>query len=133
MSFHHSWIAGVFAIFAMSLSGCTGSDNPVASAGGVVTLGSKPVPDLVVTFTPIPGETKFQGKAGMTGKTATGRTDASGKFSLSTYKIGDGALIGKHKVTVALDGTVTTPPGKLTQDIWEVKPGSNNFDIELKK
>lgn len=134
MPFQCSWIAAAFGCLVISLSGCTGSNNPVAKAGGVVTLDNKPVPDLVVTFTPIPGETQFQGEAGMTGKTASGRTDSNGKFTLSTYEIGDGALIGKHKVTVALDGTVTTPPGNVPKDYTlEVKPGGNNFDIQLKK
>ncbi len=34
------------------------------------------------------------------GRPATGITDAQGKFSLETMKPGDGALVGKHKVTV---------------------------------
>lgn len=112
----------------LGVAGCGSSgEHGVASAGGTVTLDGKPVPELVVTFTP-------QAAAGSTnpGKSATGRTDAEGKFTLSTYNMGDGAIVGTHQVTVNLDGPDPTPPGKLPDNFTlEVKPGSNNFDIKL--
>lgn len=108
--------------------GCgSGGEFGVASAGGTVTLNDKPVPDLVVTFTP-------QAAAGNAnpGKSATGRTDAQGKFTLSTYSMGDGAIVGTHKVTVNLDGPNPKPPGKLPKDFaLEVKSGKNDFEVKL--
>jgi hypothetical protein len=34
------------------------------------------------------------------GRPATGRTDTAGRFSLTTFKTNDGAMIGQHTVTV---------------------------------
>ena len=112
----------------LSAIGCGGGgEHGVAKAGGTVTLDGKPVPDLVVTFTP-------QAPAGTAtpGKSATGRTDAEGKFTLSTYQMQDGAIVGNHQVAVSLDGPNPTPPGKVPDNfVLEVKPGTNNFEIKL--
>lgn len=115
-------------VLLLGTLGCSGGGEfGVASAGGTVTLNDQPVPDLVVTFTP-------QAVAGSTdpGKSATGRTDAQGKFTLSTYTMEDGAIVGTHQVAVSLDGPNPTPPGRLPDNfVLEVKPGSNNFEIKL--
>lgn len=116
------------SVVLTSAIGCSSSGEfGTASASGTVTLNGQPVPDLVVTFTPKPA-------AGNTnpGKSATGRTDAQGKFTLSTYSMGDGAIVGSHQVAVSLDGPNPTPPGKLPDNyILEVKSGSNDFEITL--
>jgi hypothetical protein len=57
---------------------------------GKVTLDGQPVEGASVQFVPI-GE----------GQPAFGTTDASGVFTLSTFKQGDGALKGEYKVTVS--------------------------------
>jgi len=56
---------------------------------GVVTYKGLPVPDAQVTFSP-------QGA----GQAAFGRTDAEGKYSLTTFESGDGATVGRYKVAV---------------------------------
>jgi hypothetical protein len=115
-------------VLLVTAIGCGDSgEHGVASAGGTVTLDGKPVPDLVVTFTPQAGAA-----GGNPGKSATGRTDAAGKFTLSTYKVGDGAIVGSHQVAVSLDGPNPTPPGKVPDNyVLEVKPGKNDFEIKL--
>ncbi len=124
----------VFSFLAISLLGCGGVDNPVAPVNGVVTLNGKPVADMVVTFTPIPGKTATVGEDNQPGKSATGNTDAEGKFTLSTYDRNDGALVGEHKVTVFGSGPDPTPPGKLPKDFtMEVQPGTNDIEIQLAK
>jgi hypothetical protein len=55
----------------------------------VVTLGGQPLEGAAVTFTPVEG-----------GRPATGATDAQGRFRLSTFDPGDGAVLGEHVVTV---------------------------------
>lgn len=113
-------------VLLLGTVGCgSGGEHGVAKAGGTVTLDGNPVPELVVSFTP-----QSTG-GGNPGKSATGRTDAQGKFTLSTYEMGDGAVIGKHQVMVSLDGPDPTPPGQLSENIVEVKSGTNDFDFKL--
>jgi hypothetical protein len=58
----------------------------VAKVTGNVTVAGQPTADILVTFTPA------------TGRPATGKTDASGNFTLSTFSANDGAVPGSHKV-----------------------------------
>ena len=41
--------------------------------------------------------------AGQRGRVALGLTDNDGRFTLTTYKDGDGAIVGRHTVTVGLN------------------------------
>jgi hypothetical protein len=49
---------------------------------------------------------------------------------LSTYDRGDGALIGKHRVSVTVDDTVRLDCRKKVI-VVEVHPGNNELNIEL--
>lgn len=60
----------------------------VAKVYGTVTLDGKPLGKGVVIFTP------------EAGRGATGLIQPDGRYSLETYKPGDGAVLGKHRVTV---------------------------------
>ena len=73
-------------------AGCGGSGGleGLTNVTGTVTYQGKPVEGATVAFTP-----EGQGRA------ASGRTDASGKFSLTTLNANDGAVPGKYKVAVA--------------------------------
>ncbi|MGQ9576185.1 MAG: hypothetical protein ACUVUC_12785 [Thermoguttaceae bacterium] len=78
----------VLAVLAWA-GGCTRSGRPrTVKVVGTVTHKGKPVEGAMVTF--IPPE----------GRPASGITDVSGKFELSTFRSGDGALPGKHVVTI---------------------------------
>ena len=55
---------------------------------GIVTFQGSPLAEADVAFTP------------KGGRPATGRTDAAGRFTLTTYKTNDGAMNGQHTVTV---------------------------------
>jgi hypothetical protein len=80
-----------------------------------------------VIFSPLPkAETDRE-----SGKAAAGGTDADGRFVLSTYKPGDGALIGKHRVSVTIDNTAPAPCGHSKVVMLEVKAGPNEFEIEM--
>jgi hypothetical protein len=81
---------------AMSLVGCGGQAGPkLYSAGGKVTYQGQPVKNATVVFQPDKGPV------------ATGTTDESGKFTLSTGP-GSGAVEGKYQiaVTAVSGGTV---------------------------
>lgn len=54
----------------------------------MVLYRGQPLAEVVVTFTP------------ELGRPAVGTTDAAGRFALSTYRRGDGAVPGRHQVTV---------------------------------
>ena len=75
------------------LIGCSGggsADVGAVSVSGTVTLDGQPVEGATVAFSP----------AGQEGRSATGKTDASGKFTLTTVEAGDGAVPGSYAVVV---------------------------------
>ncbi len=88
-------VAGAFAV--LLLAGCQKSDT--VSVTGTVTLNGTPVEQAEVMFNPK-----------TTGRFATGVTDASGKFTLSTAKPNDGALPGEYIVTLAEHYPPDKPP-----------------------
>ena len=77
----------VATLCAASVAGCTPSETVEVS--GVLTLKGQPIDQAEVMFNPI---TK--------GRLASGVTDASGKFKLSTLKPDDGAMPGEYIVTL---------------------------------
>src|SRR5262249_37913654 len=109
---------------AAFLAGCEPTLAPVK---GRVTCNGKPVAEAQITFDPVP---KNEGDRDA-GKPGTGFTDAAGNDRLTTFHAGDGALVGPHRVSVVLDNT---NPARCTREkrlTWEVKPGTNQVDIEL--
>lgn len=88
---------------------------PTVPASGVVTYKGAPVADADVAFQPTATD----------GKTAHGRTDAQGKFSLKTYISGadqaDGAVKGDYKVTVTKIAAVSNAasPGDAMKKMME--------------
>lgn len=80
---------GILAALGLALPGCGPSYPETIPVSGTVTLAGKPVAGAAVVFTPEEGHP------------ATGTTDSAGQFELSTFQLGDGALPGKHRVTVA--------------------------------
>lgn len=122
--------------------GCGRSGQfPTAKVTGTVTVNGKPVEGAILTFYPEAGKTA---KA-EAGKAAMGITDAQGKFELSTYRQGDGAVVGKHRVSiVGKEGraemgnaaTKFTIPTKYhfphTSGLnQEIKSGDNKVDLPL--
>lgn len=70
-------------------SGCFGQKGlETAPVTGVVTYNGKPLPYGSVSFRP------------QAGSPATGEIQSDGTFSLSTYRNGDGAIVGTHQVSV---------------------------------
>jgi hypothetical protein len=71
------------------LAGCSRGDRPVARVSGVVTYNGKPLTTGTVMFVPIES-----------GPPAYGKIEPDGRYKLSTYSSGDGAVIGKHAVMI---------------------------------
>jgi len=108
------------------LIGCNQGPS-LAPVHGRLTCNGKPVKEAGVIFSPVPAT---EG-AKESGKPATGSTDADGRFVLTTYKSGDGALVGKHRASIVMDNTVRLPCGNSKVVVLEVKPGDNELDIEM--
>jgi hypothetical protein len=107
------------------LQGCGGGVR-FAPVTGKVTLDGKPVVKAVVTFNPLP-----QPGSDIAGDSASGTTDENGQYTLKSYVKGDwkdGAQVGKHKVTISLQGS--RGEGDRTI-IWEKLPKNYNRETEL--
>lgn len=95
--FRVAMLAAVLAV----VSGCGPKHPETIPVNGSVALDGKPVEGAAVVFTPEEG------------RMATGTTDASGRFQLSTFQLGDGALPGTHRVTVAKTSVDPADPEKV--------------------
>jgi hypothetical protein len=87
-----SRLAGGLFLVVPFLLGC--SSEPSVGAvpvTGTVTLDGKPVEGATISFVP----------DGDSSLSASGLTDASGNFRLTSVSPGDGAVPGKYKVTVS--------------------------------
>ena len=73
------------------LVGCDGASGrpDLHKVTGSVTFKGSPVEGANVTFS-----------SATSPRSATGATDASGKFSLTTFDTNDGAVVGEHAVTI---------------------------------
>ena len=85
----------ILVTLCIAVMGCGGSYEPQAevfqttTASGVLTWKGKPLPGFIVSVHPADGK-----------RTASGTTDAEGRFTLGTNAVGDGAVAGTHKVSV---------------------------------
>lgn len=78
----------ILALVVALLCGCDDGKPKTVAVTGTVTYKDQPVSGAQVIF--------YSG----TGRPAEATTDANGKFTLASFSLGDGAVIGKHKVTV---------------------------------
>lgn len=89
----------VGSLFIASFAACgskTGYQTTPVS--GVVTCDGQPVANATINFTPVGGEDRAEGRRG---RVALGMTDKDGRFTLTTYKNYDGAIVGRHTVTIS--------------------------------
>jgi hypothetical protein len=138
-------------------SGCgSGLKKPeMGKVRGTVTYKGAPVTTGLVTFFPAEGGT------GEAGQPAISELSSDGSFELTTFDTGDGAVLGQHKAVVVAKSKGGEPipegkiPSQLPEDLkkyegpkplvpekymsaektplrYKVRPGDNNFAIELK-
>ncbi len=126
----------VSLLFCVVLTGCPGgTDYPdLGTVSGTVTIDGKPTENIVVQFVPVAG-----------GRTSVGVTDSRGYYELEYAADAKGAAVGKHQVALAaqsasssddqvdLSGSDSPIPEQYRDKIFEfeVKPGTNTFDIKL--
>ncbi|HJZ92256.1 MAG TPA: hypothetical protein VKE40_15380 [Gemmataceae bacterium] len=114
----------VVGVAAVLLPGCGGPK--MAPVKGRVMFNGQPVKEAYVTFSPMGAPDQLE-----TGKPGTAQTDGNGYFELSTFKEYDGAIVGTHSVQVSLDETNPAKCQRSKGLILEVKPGPNEFTIEM--
>jgi hypothetical protein len=130
------WLVG--GLFVFGVIGCKSSHElETAPVSGKVMLDGKPVTSGTVTFVP------------SRGRAAKGEVNSAGKFTLSTYRDADGAIVGHHQAAVmVLRADIPKTGPEQNQPImaipsrygvaeesglkYEVKPGqANEFTLEL--
>jgi hypothetical protein len=80
------WVAMSLGLGATAMSGCQRRD--MGRVRGRITFEGGPVPEALVSFQPA------------NRPLASGKTDADGRFVLNTFAKGDGAFVGRCRVTV---------------------------------
>ena len=137
---HGTWFFLPLALIL--LAGCSSSPEKTYPVQGVVRLDGKPLDGGSVLFESI--------EPGSSGRryTARGTIDGQGNYRLSTFGRYDGAVAGRHRVVVLPDLSQMTdnphaPPLPITVPVkysalettdleYEVEPGDNRIDIELR-
>jgi hypothetical protein len=76
------------ALLLTLLCGCGSGLPERGKVTGKVTFNGKPVPEGTVTFYPA------------TGRSASGRIQPDGTYTLTTFDEGDGAIVGPNDVTI---------------------------------
>jgi hypothetical protein len=85
-----AWSGLAVVVLAIVIqTGCGYRRPGLAQVTGVVTLDGEPVGGASVSLTPVAG-----------GRQANGGTNEKGIFFLSSYASRDGAILGKHRVSV---------------------------------
>jgi hypothetical protein len=79
-----------------AMHGCGPSQPSTTKVTGTVTYNGEPVEGATVVF----------GAASEGGRAATGVTDSAGKFTLTTFEQGDGAVPGSYTVAISKTETI---------------------------
>ncbi len=120
------------ALAVLVIAGCGEGlkEFPCAEASGRVMCEDKPVQGAMVYFAP-----KMTGKSAEVGKPGFAITDEAGRFVLSTYGTGDGAVVGPHVVRVTTSNEFPCDcVGEETRDLMDVEivaDKANEFEVKL--
>jgi hypothetical protein len=88
-------------------AGCGGTKSGMAPVSGQVKLDGQPLEGAQIMFTPSAPQSGSKDASTQ----SAGVTDKDGKFSLISFDAGEGALVGKHTVSIS-KSTGTTADGK---------------------
>ena len=116
--------------------GCNRSPYELAPVTGMVRVDGQPLSTGKVMFAPVSASDAIE-----SGKPAMGRLQPDGTFELSTYKQGDGAVVGSHWVTIygPRKNEAEFPPGVPEFERVSVREGTmdvvtgqdNHFEIDI--
>ena len=136
-------------LLVLAAAGCGPSLPETATVGGLVTFNGKPVPAGQIVFYP------------ENGRPAMSAIDADGRYHLTTFDSDDGAMLGRHRVTIEAKRVSSGPakPKNMAEEMsghgfalkveWlapekysnlqtspltaEVKSGENTINFDLSK
>jgi len=103
-------LLAALALFG-GVAGCGKAGPATLKVTGVVVIDDEPLADAEVTFIP------------SVGRPASGRTDGGGRFTLTTFAPGDGAMLGEHVVTVSKEVPAKTTADGPYVEYTQVVPG----------
>ena len=97
------YVSAMLLVVLMPL-GCSRSSYELAPVSGTIRIDGEPLSTGKVMFAPVADANSVDA-----GKPAIGRLRPDGTFQLSTYKEGDGAIVGSHWVTIYGPGNDDPP------------------------
>ena len=114
----------------VTLFGCGGQPYQVAQVSGKVTLDARPLANASITFAPMATKDNIA-----PGPTATGLTDAEGRYKLIFDKNTPGAVVGKCRIyitsVVGAGVTEEKDGGPPTKKVKDRVPARYNLNTEL--
>lgn len=111
---------------AAAAAGCGQQEFAVVPVKGTVMCKGHPVTEGLVQFSPVSTNGPMSGKAG------AGEIAEDGTFVITTYTRGDGAIVGKCRITAGPNDPKLPWPCKLKAPIeYDVHQGANNLVIEV--
>lgn len=98
----------VLVLLCLSLLGCSSRQpKPVYAVSGVVLFNQQPLAKARVVLHPMDRHM-------LPTELPSGVTDAAGRFTLSTYRDGDGAPTGSYRVSILTEGLKLDGPVPVT-------------------
>lgn len=82
------WVFSCVCCCGLSLSGCSDGRPQLVRVSGQVLIDGQPLTTGAVQFVPTGA------------RQSVGRLDSEGRFTLTCYESGDGAVVGTHRVAV---------------------------------
>lgn len=112
----------VLALPLVLFAGCKSQPPQLVPVRGKIMCGDKPLAGVMVQFVPQDPERKHL--------VADGQTDKEGVFTLRTYPFGEGAVIGKYKVTLNFGSDGDDPSA--IEEMYS-NPESTPLEAEIKE
>jgi hypothetical protein len=124
---HYNIVLTLAVILGLIFS-CGCGSPPYGRVKGRVTCNGKPFEHASLTFSPIPKSSDDK----TPGRSSGGGTDSNGEYRLMNSASDDRVVVGKHRVSVAVEYPDRPYPCKGHGEIIvEVRPGDNEINIEL--
>lgn len=91
-------LVGMLAIVGCGVEAEPDWKEAVAPVSGSVLVKGQPAADVFITFHPM--------EPSVTGITPRAQSDSQGRFTVSTYETGDGAPVGKYRLSFSWLGVI---------------------------